>query len=214
MIIFGTKGLKFTISEGNFECPQCDAPRRYKFKKVTRYFTLYFIPLIPLGKLGEYVECQTCKGTFIPKVLDYDRDAQANDFLAEYEKAIKHSMILIMLADGEIDEGEMLTVHDIVNKFTHHDIELEQLRVEVARIQKNPEDISTYLKRVSPSLNEHGKELIIRCAFSVAAADGNIDDSELKLIQKMASIMDIPQAHLKQVLDEMLSKKQSYSAGN
>ena len=39
----------------------------YKHIKVTKFFTLYFIPLIPLGSAGEYVECQTCKGTFVPR---------------------------------------------------------------------------------------------------------------------------------------------------
>ena len=55
MIIFGTTGITSTKAKGNFTCPQCANNRLYKHRKVTRFFTLYFIPLIPLGSVGEYV---------------------------------------------------------------------------------------------------------------------------------------------------------------
>jgi hypothetical protein len=42
--------------------------RRYHHKRATRFFTLYFIPLVPLKDLGEYVECQTCTTAFDPAV--------------------------------------------------------------------------------------------------------------------------------------------------
>lgn len=211
MIIFGTRGVKSTLNQGQFNCPQCESTRAYKHKKVTRFFTLYFIPLIPLGRLGEFVECQACKGTFIPNVLNYNKNQQSNSFLAEYEKAMKHCMVLIMLADGEIDENEMVTVQKIINKFGHNDISLDQLSKYVEEVQQKPEDISTYLRKVTPALNEHGKEMIIKCAISVAAADGNIDDSEINLINEMAKVMEMSSSHLKGILSEMFAPKQEPS---
>jgi len=211
MIIFGTRGVKSTMSEGNFNCPQCEVDKPYKFKKVTRFFTLYFIPLIPMGKVGEFVECQSCKGTFIPKVLDYNKSKSGNAFLSEYEKAMKHSMVLMMLADGIIDDNEMKTVLEIVNKFGHNDITLAQLEAYVARVQKHPEDISTYLKKVTPQLNEHGKEVIIKCAIAVAESDGHFDSSEYALIQKMADVMEMSSSHLKGILADSSYSKSKHS---
>ncbi len=207
MIIFGTRGVNSTMSEGQFNCPQCETDRNYKHKKVRRFFTLYFIPLIPMGKIGEFVECQSCKGTFIPKVLDYKKSASADQFLSEYEKAMKHSMVLIMLADGEIDDNEMVTVQKIVNKLGHNDVTMDQLKEYVDEVQRYPEDVSTYLRKVTPSLNEHGKEMVIRCAFQVANADGSVDDSEIKLISEMAETMEMSSAHLKGILDELYQLK-------
>ena len=214
MIIFGTRGVKSTIKQGQFNCPQCETDKNYKHKKVTRFFTLYFIPIIPLGKVGEFVECQQCKGTFISKVLDYDKNQKSKKFLSEYEKAMKHSMVLMMLADGEVDENELQTVQKIINKFSHSDISLVELKTYVEQVQKNPEDISTYLKQVTPSLNEHGKEIIIKCAISVAAADGNIDPSEINLINKMAKIMEMSSYHLKGILDELIGEKETAFSQN
>ena len=73
----------------------------------------------------------------------------------------------------------------------------------VKEVQYNPEDISTYLKRVTPSLNEHGKEIVIKCALSVAADDGRIDDSEMKLVHDMAETIEMLTTHLKGILHEM-----------
>lgn len=200
MIIFGTRGVKSTLKEGTFHCPQCATQKNYKHKKVTKFFTLYFIPIIPLERLGDFVECQSCRGTFIAKVLDYQKQPSADQFLSEYEKAMKHSMVLMMLADGEIDDNEMLTVQKIINKFGHNDVTLDELEQYVEEVKHANEDVTTYLKKVGPALNEHGKEIVIKCALSVAAADGNIDPEEIKMIEKMARIMEMSSTHLKGII--------------
>ena len=202
MIIFGTTGISSTMEEGQFMCPQCATSENYKHKKVTKFFTLYFIPLIPLGRAGDYVECQTCQGTFISRILDYDPNDQQNEFQSVYEKAMRHCMIMIMLADGEIDENEMVAVQKVINKFGHNDISIEELKAYVEEIETKPEPISTYLKKVTPSLNEHGKEIIIKCALAIAAADGNVDDSEIELINEMAKTMEMSTSHLNGIIAE------------
>ncbi len=69
IIIFGMGSRKKDIGGGKFFCPRCMTQRDYKLKQATRYFTLFFIPIIPLGKIGEFVECQTCHAMFEPGVL-------------------------------------------------------------------------------------------------------------------------------------------------
>lgn len=204
MIIFGTRSVKFTKEQGQFHCPQCETQRDYKHKSARRFFTLYFIPLIPLDKLGEYVECRSCKGTFIPKVLEYQQSASADNFLSEYEKALKHSLVLMMLADGEIDDREMEVVLKVFNKFSHHDVTMPELEAYVSDVQRNPQHVATYLKGVAPRLNGHGKEMVIKCALSVAAADNHIDDSEIALLQEMAQAMEMTPSHLKGIMSEMM----------
>jgi len=70
MIIWGSKGRHEFVSEGQFFCPKCNNIRHYKLIRVSKYFTLYFIPLFKTKTLGEYVECQTCKNGYEPKVLE------------------------------------------------------------------------------------------------------------------------------------------------
>ena len=69
MIILGTKGRETEIGTGTFYCPKCDSQRPYTRKKVARYFTLFFIPLLEINKLGEYLQCAECNTTYKPDVL-------------------------------------------------------------------------------------------------------------------------------------------------
>jgi len=64
MIIYGYKNREVEQSSGSFHCSNCGARRLYKHKKIVRYFTLFFIPLFPLGTLSEYIECQVCRRTY------------------------------------------------------------------------------------------------------------------------------------------------------
>lgn len=70
MIIWGTRGRETEIGTGTFYCPKCDAQKPYTRKKVGRYFTLFFIPLFEINKLGEYLLCAECNTTFKPEVLN------------------------------------------------------------------------------------------------------------------------------------------------
>ena len=70
MIIWGTRGRETEIGTGTFYCPKCDAQKPYTRKKVGSYFTLFFIPLFEIKKLGEYLQCAECNTTFKPEVLN------------------------------------------------------------------------------------------------------------------------------------------------
>ena len=66
MIIWGTRTSNVEVAHGEFHCPKCEASRAYRHMQAKRWFTLYFIPLIPMGKRGEWWECQTCTRAYEP----------------------------------------------------------------------------------------------------------------------------------------------------
>ncbi|WP_395738155.1 zinc-ribbon domain-containing protein [Prosthecobacter sp.] len=74
MIIWGSKAKEARVSTGNFFCPQCMAASTYSHMRVSRYFTLYFIPLFPTSTLGEYVRCNGCQGEMTRSVIQYTRE--------------------------------------------------------------------------------------------------------------------------------------------
>jgi hypothetical protein len=69
MIIYGYKHREIEQGTGNFHCSRCETQRPYRHKKIVRYFTLFFIPLFPLGTISEYVECQVCGRTYNTGIL-------------------------------------------------------------------------------------------------------------------------------------------------
>ncbi len=74
LIIFGARPRVTSVDSGTFLCPNCstsrDQQRRYERKRSRNYFTLYFVPLVPLGNGQEFIECQNCQTAFDPTVLD------------------------------------------------------------------------------------------------------------------------------------------------
>lgn len=75
MIIWGSKGIRKRIGSGTFFCPQCRRDSGYTQMRLSRYFTLYFIPLFPTKTLGEAVQCDSCSGSFNMGVLSLSREA-------------------------------------------------------------------------------------------------------------------------------------------
>lgn len=69
MIIYGYKHREVELGSGHFHCSRCEVQRPYRHKKIVRYFTLFFIPLFPLGNISEYVECQVCGRTYATGIL-------------------------------------------------------------------------------------------------------------------------------------------------
>src|SRR5205085_7504003 len=83
-IIWGSRGITSTLDKGEFYCPRCNRDRLpYALKSTRPWFTLYFIPLFPIGGAEKYVECQRCGGTFREEVLDYEPPTEAERFLGE-----------------------------------------------------------------------------------------------------------------------------------
>jgi hypothetical protein len=76
MIIWGSKGKEKVLANGQFFCPRCGGLRPYSHKRISKYFTLYFIPLFETQNLGEYIECQTCFTPFRVEVLKYSQSVQ------------------------------------------------------------------------------------------------------------------------------------------
>lgn len=68
-VIFGTKNVGTTIGNGNFCCPRCNVERDYRLKQNKNYFSLFFIPIIPLGQTGDTLECSFCKTAYVPSSI-------------------------------------------------------------------------------------------------------------------------------------------------
>ena len=69
IIIFGNKVRYKTLSTGQFYCPQCKTRRDYELRQARNWFSIYFIPIVPLNQLGEFVTCLTCGANFQQEVL-------------------------------------------------------------------------------------------------------------------------------------------------
>src|SRR6185369_5741735 len=86
---------------GSFFCPQCNGARQYTRQKMRRFFTLYFIPIIPLDLIGEAIECNYCHSAFTPEVLQYDPRADQRRVDMNIRMSVKRAMLSVLVADGK-----------------------------------------------------------------------------------------------------------------
>jgi tellurite resistance protein len=211
MIIFGTRGVTYTADKGSFYCPECHTSQDYARKRVRRFFTLYFIPVFPMDRLGEYIECRSCRNTFRESVLNYSPEASAAKFETEFHTSVKRVMTLMMLADGEIADSEIQAIQDIYQRVSGSQISESDVKKEINVVKKKDMTVTDYLKEVAPYLNEHGKELILKSAIFIAAADGVFDERENRLLGEIAHALQMSPSHFKGILAEFASQGQIHT---
>jgi tellurite resistance protein len=202
MIIFGTRGVTYNHAEGRFYCPRCSAEQGYHHKRVRRFFTLYFIPIIPLDLVSEYAECDTCKSTWDLKVLAYNPAAEKKAFEAEFERAVKRVMVMMMLADGNVEAAEVERIRQVYENLAKVQLTEADVHAEADKARAEKQSLDQFLQGVASKLNDSGKELVIRAAMLVAAADGNLAEAELKLLAEIARALGMSPAHFKGVIEQ------------
>jgi tellurite resistance protein len=205
MIIVGTRGITYSAGQGTFSCPSCSSFRQYKKKRVRRFFTLYFIPIIPLDLIGEYVECSACESTWKTDILDYEPAQPRRNIEAEYQLAVRRVMVLMTLSDGLIQDEELDEIGRIYEIIGKTRIEREAIRKEATEALRAGESVEEYLSAVASYLNEAGKENIIRAAFMVAAADGTFHEAEKALLGRIGTSLGMSRSHLNGVINDLIS---------
>lgn len=70
MIIFGFSTKQKAKTAGQFHCPVCQTDRTYAELRHSRRFTLFFIPVLPLGSSSTgRVICTNCGSEFSESVV-------------------------------------------------------------------------------------------------------------------------------------------------
>lgn len=202
LIIFGTRGVTTDVGTGQFTCPSCEKKRTYVQKRVRRFFTLYWIPIIPLDLIGEYVECQSCSSTYSPSVLEVAaRDDQMIE--AGFHIAVRRVMVLMMLADGKIEDQEVETIRLVYGKLAKKELSKEDVDREVEASKADGRGLRQYLSSVVGNLNDAGKEVVVKAAYFVAAADGNVSPEETSLLSELAGALEMSPSHFKAVIEQL-----------
>ena len=211
MIIWGTKPLHSRIDSGKFYCPHCREQQPFARKRVRRFFTLYFIPVIPLADLGEYVECEHCSNQYLPDVLSYDPEDNTGLFKAQVEKVIEQVLLMLVAADGEVHPAELAAVQGMYGELGFSPITEANLRELAAHPPTAPE-VLRGVTELGDRLNDDGKELVLKAAIMVAAADKRFDQAEYEAISKIAGALRVSEAHLHGILDLMFGPKTTAAA--
>ena len=203
LLVWGIKVRMKVLGSGVFFCPHEGGDRACHRVQGRRWFTFFFIPLIPFKVLGEYVECTSCHSTYDPRVLETPTTADMEDRLT---RALRHVVVAMLRADGDVDARERQVAVDVVARFGGAGYDLAVLDRDLVQLQVG--DLEHELAGVAGMLSPHGHEAILKACLTLAAVDGHVDEAELKTILHAGRSLGMSPAHVRGVLAEVTEESQ------
>jgi predicted RNA-binding Zn-ribbon protein involved in translation (DUF1610 family) len=118
-IIWGSRGITSHLETGDFYCPRCNEQVEYHLKQVRPFFTIFFIPLFPIGSAQRYVECTRCSGQYLEEVLNLAPPTDADRLLGQYFNELQTGSS-VETVQTKLEAGGMdtVTAKDIVGQMT------------------------------------------------------------------------------------------------
>lgn len=188
MIIFGTRTTNPTAGQGMFNCPRCGPQKPYIHKKAKRWFTLYFIPVIPLGTAGEYVECGACAGTFDMDALHYDPAAEQ----AEMFDRLRRLSVLAMLHAQRYQPENVAALQTALQGVTQDFVQEDVIHQDVQFAQQAQAQLEPVFGQQTQDLSADGKTLLLRIVLSTLAPSRQVEPQDHQVVHRAAAAMGMP----------------------
>ncbi|MEM9202059.1 MAG: hypothetical protein AAGC53_10380 [Actinomycetota bacterium] len=194
MLIWGWKARQKVIGSGTFFSPALGADGPYELVEARRWFTLFFIPIIPLNVLGTFVRCTQSNASYDPKVLEGPTNAQ---FMDQLSAAVREIVVAVAKADDMVTDEERRLAVEIVRGYSDS-YTAEMFETDLAR--SAAEILDDRLAFLSTSLNESGKERLLTAAATMMTADGSIDERDRAAVIDVGEKLTMTPAHVRGVL--------------
>lgn len=198
-LLFPTGTAPRKTGQGTFRCPACKGSHPYTRVVVGRVMRIFAIQL-PAGIYGEYVECGTCLSTYRPAVLAFHDGEERAGIAAEYERALRRVLALLVVSDGQIHDAEISTVQRVYSAVTGSQLSRDAVIAEANEVAENPTSAARYLSEVVGYLNDRGKEQVLRGAALVTGADGHVHDKEAEMVRRLGGVMQLDEERVEYVL--------------
>lgn len=198
-LLFPTGTAPRATEHGTFRCPACKGSHPYTRVVVGRVMRIFAIQL-PAGIYGEYIECGTCLATYRPAVLAFQTGEERADTSAEYERALRRVLALLVVSDGHIHEAEISTMQRVYSAVTGSQLTRAAVIAEAREVAQQPTSAARYLGEVVGYLNDRGKEQVLRGAALVVGADGRVHAAEADMVRRLGAVMQLDEERVEYVL--------------
>ena len=203
MIVFGTTNLTFKKDTGSFLCPTCGNNQPYVEKNVRRFFTFYFIPIVPLDSVGRYIECQSCVQSFDPEVLLLDEEAIMQARYVQFVEHCRRLMILMMIADADVKPAAKQVVNATIAELGGSPYSDEELDESLAMAFEADINVAEYAAQIAPRLEPEQKREIVKAVFRVASVDGEMGEMQAELLQLLPDAMEFDEGDFREAIVEV-----------
>lgn len=190
MLIFGFRVRFSKTGSVTFFCPSCGGDREGLRKTARRWFTLFFLPVIPLNTVGEVIECSTCRTQFRPEVADRPTSASLGDLL--------HTVIrvLTVMVVGAGDSQHPSTRAAAVANVAPHVPDYDDATLTNDLLSVDPTQLEAYATPLDEGLTIGGKESVVAGLARVSRAAGEPTAAQRSLIERTGRALGLTAAHV------------------
>ncbi len=193
-IMWGFKVMFRSVGEGEFHCPGCGVDRRYSLRRARRWFTLFFIPVIPLKEVGSVIECSTCHRRFSEEVLSLPTANETADSIGFARRALAAHMVDVSDNTTVAREAAIAVMRESGMS------EYEASQLDIDRGTSDWERVVSWARHLGPRLSPAGSETMLMGAARVAAADGAFTDAERTKLVDLGSAFGLTPLHVEGIL--------------
>ena len=193
LLIFGLRVYFRTIGQGSFHCQRCGGDRPYRHKSGRRWIHVFFIPVIPLDKAGEYVQCGECGTRYSPEVLALPTMAQMQEALPAGMRA---AAITMLRAGDTGSSAARRRVIDAVRGagIADYDDAAVDADLESAVGQEAGNSVAERLSALSAQLAVPAREWFLAEIVRIGLADGALAEPERLAAREIAGYLGMTPA--------------------
>ena len=183
MSLLGSRIRFRNFGQGTLHCHRCGGDRVYRRCTGRRWIHVLYIPLIPLDRIAEHVQCKTCGTRYRTEVLCMPTAAQMQATLPAGSVAA----VTTMLRAGDADSGLARSrAIDVVRASGRSDYDDAALTADLAAAGATGPDISGQLATLACQLVMPAQEWFLADAVRVGLADGPLSEAEREAVQQIA----------------------------
>jgi len=171
-----------------------------------RFFSIYFIPLIPLNRNGSYIECIQCRAKLDSSVLQYDPHKTEEDMKLKLTLACKQAMYSVCITSGPLEPLQIDTICHYLHRTSATQGSVEMVQSEIATMSYTPENALLYLSQLQSELSVIGKESLLKAATAVAQTYSSLSPVTANHLHSIAQALKISSSSQQAILPTAISE--------
>jgi hypothetical protein len=198
LLIFGLRVFYRAVGQGMFHCQRCGGDREYRHRAGRRWFTLLFIPVIPLKHVGDHVQCTICGTRYRMDVLSLPTTAQMQEALPAGMRAAAIAMLRMGGGSSAAARRRAMDAIKGAGVADYDDVALDA-DLSAAAMPAQP-GLAEPLNRVAIQLAVPAREWFLAEVVRIGLADGMLSDDERHAAREVAAQLGMTPAQARGVI--------------
>lgn len=193
-----SKPVYKVVSSGDFHCPKCQKQRPFNREHGRWWLTLFGAPCFPLLATDDRVICHHCQEIFPEYVLFQGQEKNA----AVFARGLRDLLLRLIMADDSIDDEEIVILKEVYHRTIGCDLTDVEIAKALELLRQSNVTMISQCEDLAPRLTPAAKEAIVRGAFLVASATGELSPAKLEQLRQLAPAIGLPDETFRRLIEE------------